>query len=175
MQRAIPVITVARTLRDIAATLQTPSLARTVERAEILELFDLTTIQQTLDRHPNQPPGAKRLTGAGYLYRDDEPTRSELEALLLARCDAYDLPRPLVNHTIEGEEVDFLWPRQRLIVEADGRRTHLTDAAFERDRAKDARLTLAGYRVIRFTYRQIRHDHAAVARTRALLCPTGAR
>ena len=67
-------------------------------------------------------------------------------------------------------EVDFLWPHQRLVVETDGRRTHLTRAAFERDRAKDAKLTLAGYRVIRFTYRQIRHDPQIVAATlRALL------
>ncbi len=154
---------------DAAATLRPHSLGRTVERAEILELFDLAAVRQTLELHPGHP-GAKRLGGAIALYRDDEITRSDLEAMLLALCDAHALPRPLVNHVVEGTEVDFLWPEHRLIVEADGRATHLTRAAFERDRSRDAKLTLAGYRVIRFTYRQIRHEPATVAATlRALL------
>jgi very-short-patch-repair endonuclease len=163
-QRAIPVTTVARTLLDCAATLQTHALHRAVERSEILELFDLTEVRRTLDRHPNHP-GTKKLAAAIEIYREEEITRSDLEAILLALCDAHDLPRPLVNHIVEGEEVDFLWPDQRLVVEADGRSTHLTRQAFERDRAKDAKLTLAGYRVVRFTYRQILHASRAVAAT----------
>jgi very-short-patch-repair endonuclease len=165
----IRVTTVARTLLDAAASLQSPSLARTIERSEILELFDLGAVERTLESHVNHP-GAAALAAAIALYRDDELTRSDLEAMLLALCDAHDLPRPLVNHVVDGDEVDFLWPEQRLIVEVDGRRTHLTPQAFERDRAKDARLTVAGYRVVRFTYRQVSHDPQAVARTlRALL------
>ena len=82
----------------------------------------------------------------------------------------HDLPRPLVNRTVAGEEVDFLWPQHRLVVETDGRRTHLTRHAFERDRARDAKLTIAGYRVVRFTYRHIRDDPQRVADVlRALL------
>ena len=57
---------------------------------------------------------------------------------------------------MEGKEVDFFWPEQRLIVETDGRGTHLTPAAFERDRARDARLLALGYRVLRFTDLQVR-------------------
>jgi hypothetical protein len=49
--KGIPVTTVARTLLDAAAILQPHSLTRTVERSEILELFDLTAIQATLDLH----------------------------------------------------------------------------------------------------------------------------
>lgn len=135
IHRAIPVTTVARTLLDCAGTLQTHALNRAVERSEILELFDLTAVRRTLDLHPNHP-GAKKLTAAIELYREEEITRSDLEAILLALCDADDLPRPLVNHIVQGEEVDFLWPDQRLVVEADGRSTHLTRQAFERDRAK---------------------------------------
>lgn len=48
---------------------------------------------------------------------------------MLALCDGHGLQRPLVNHIVAGEEVDFLWPGQALIVEADGRATHLTRAA----------------------------------------------
>jgi hypothetical protein len=165
----IPVTTVARTLLDAAALLQPHSLTRTVERSEILELFDLTAIQVTLDLHPAHR-GRGRLTAVLDLYRDDELTRSELEARFLALCDAHSFPRPLVNHMIGDDEVDFLWPHLRVVVESDGRRTHLTHRAFERDRAKDARLTVAGYRVVRFTHRQIRYDPRGVAAVlRALL------
>ncbi|MEA2144327.1 MAG: hypothetical protein QOI64_2757 [Solirubrobacteraceae bacterium] len=162
--RGIPVTTVARTLLDVAATLREAGLARTVEQTEIRRLFDLTAVQQTLARNPNHP-GATRLKRALSLYREDEFTRSELEQAFLALCDAHGIPRPLVNHLVEGEEVDFVWPEQRLIVETDGRGTHLTRAAFERDRARDARLLVLGYRVLRFTELQVRLDGSTVAQT----------
>ena len=53
-------------------------------------------------------------------------------------------------------------PARKLIVETDGRR-HRTRAAFERDRARDALLTAVGWRVMRFTTRQVRGDPATVA------------
>lgn len=169
--RGIPVTSVARTLLDVAAGLQPYALSRTVERSEILELFDLAAIDRTLVLHPTHP-GARKLTRAVEAFRDDEVTRSDLEAAFLALCDAHDLPRPLVNRIVRQEEVDFLWPDRRLIAETDGRGTHLTRAAFESDRAKDAKLTVAGYRVVRFTYRQIRHEPRSVATTlAALLAP----
>jgi very-short-patch-repair endonuclease len=171
--RGIAVTTVARALLDGAATLTAPALGRAVERSEILRLFDLTAVQHTLERH-RKHPGAARLANAIARFNADENTRSDLEAMLLALCDEHALPRPLVNHIVEGEEVDFVWPRQRLIVETDGRKTHLTPAAFERDRAKDAKLTVAGYRVVRFTYLQIRDDPRWVAATlRSLLSSPG--
>ena len=67
-----------------------------------------------------------------------------------------------MNARIEGFEVDFCWPEERLIVETDGRR-HLTRAAFERDRARDALLTSVGWRVMRFTTQQVRGDPPTIA------------
>ena len=160
--RGIPVTTVARTLLDVAATLSEPSLARTVEQTEIRRLFDLRKVDETLARNPRHR-GAKRLRRALELYRDDELTRSELEKVFLALCDAHGIPRPLVNHIVEGNEVDFLWPEQRLVVETDGRATHLTRAAFERDRERDARLLVLGYPTMRVSERQIRLAPSAVA------------
>jgi len=169
VHRAIPTTTVGRTLLDVAARLQPHNLRRTVERSEVLELFDRAAIEHTLDRHPTHP-GTAPLRRALDLYREDELTRSDLEALFIALCDTHDLPRPLVNRIAEGVEVDFFWPEHRLVVETDGRATHLTRAAFERDRAKDAKLAVAGLRVIRFTHRQLVRDPAGVAATlRALL------
>jgi very-short-patch-repair endonuclease len=66
---------------------------------------------------------------------------------------------------VEGHEVDFYWPAAKLIVETDGAATHLTPTAFEADRIRDAELTVAGYRVVRFTWRQLRDRPQTVART----------
>ena len=62
---------------------------------------------------------------------------------------------------VEGYQVDFCWPEQRLIVETDGYEHHGTRAAFERDRAKDAQLTVRGWRVLRFTAPQVRDASCA--------------
>jgi very-short-patch-repair endonuclease len=71
---------------------------------------------------------------------------------------------------VNGFVVDFLWRSKRLIVELDGWEAHRSRSAFERDRARDARLNVLGYTVLRFTWRQIEGDARAVARTvRALL------
>jgi very-short-patch-repair endonuclease len=56
------------------------------------------------------------------------------------------------------------------MVEVDSIRHHGTRAAFERDRRRDQRLTVAGWRVVRFTWRQIADEPAVVVATlRSLL------
>ena len=84
----------------------------------------------------------------------------------------HGLPEPLVNHALivpdHGHcEVDFYWPKQRLIVETDGWSAHGSRAAFAKDRARDAALQAAGYRVVRFTWDT--KDTTIVTRLRALL------
>jgi very-short-patch-repair endonuclease len=66
--------------------------------------------------------------------------------------------------------VDALWRRERLVVETDGRTVHARQAAFERDRHRDAQLLLAGFKVVRFTWRQVTKEARQVAATvRSLL------
>jgi len=109
----------------------------------------------------------------------EEPgwTQSELERRFVELTRAHHLPLPLANQYVEGELVDAYWPDHGLIVEVDGWQTHKTRAAFERDRARDAKLVAAGYRVLRFTYRRIEDDPAGVANElrRALSEPRGRR
>jgi very-short-patch-repair endonuclease len=148
----IPVTTAGRTLADLATALPRRDLEKACETAEAMGL------NVTID---SDHPGAKRLREA--MGRDlTMTTRSPLEDEFLTLCDRYEIPRPLVNTTVEGFMVDFCWPDHRLIVETDGRR-HRTRAAFERDRARDALLTAVGWRVMRFTTRQVRGDPVTVA------------
>jgi hypothetical protein len=143
---AIPVTTAGRTLADLATALPRRQLEKAAEMAELLRLH--------VEVDPAHP-GAKRL--AEILDGHDlmTATRSGLEDDFLALCHRFDIPRPRVNSVIEGLLVDFCWPDERLIVETDGRH-HLTRAAFERDRARDAWLVASGWRVMRFTGRQVR-------------------
>jgi hypothetical protein len=166
--RAVPCTTVARTLVDLAEVIDRRELARACERAEVLRLFDARALEGALawttGRH-----GAPALRDVLAHYAGDPHTRSQLERRFLALCFAAGIPRPRVNAWIDldggGLEADFLWEAQRLIAETDGHRTHGTRRAFERDRRRDQRLALAGWRVVRFTWRQITLDPDEVART----------
>jgi very-short-patch-repair endonuclease len=97
-------------------------------------------------------------------------TRSEMEAVFLALCRRHRLPKPEVNVRIDRFEVDFLWRENRLVVEVDGWDAHRSRSRFEEDRARDLKLKLLGYQVVRFTWRQLAEDpNAVVAALRALL------
>ncbi len=65
--------------------------------------------------------------------------------------------------------IDAVWRDAGLAVELDGHTTHGTRAAFERDRARDRALQVAGFRVVRVTWRQIAREPAALARDLAAL------
>jgi very-short-patch-repair endonuclease len=87
-----------------------------------------------------------------------EPTRSELERALLPALRKARLPRPIGGYELLGFTLDFCWPDHRLVVETDGWSTHGHRRAFESDRARDATLQAHGYRVVRFTWRQVIHE-----------------
>ena len=155
--------TPARTLHDLAACVPQHELDRAVEQAQILRLATREQIAADLPRRG-------RLALRTALNHEPQLTRSEAERRLLALISQARLPRPQTNVYVEGYEVDVFWPDQRLIVEIDGFAYHSTRQAFERDRARDAALQAAGYRVIRFTWRQIVYDsYALVAQLSALL------
>jgi len=140
-----------------------------VHHASCLEMtihqgLPTTTPLQTLAQLPATQSDRARAEALvlGLIRRSDddnaEPTRSELELALLPALEKAQLPRPLVNHHVLGREVDFHWPDHDLIVETDGWRTHGHRRAFESDRARDAMLQAHGYRVVRFTWRQVLHE-----------------
>lgn len=67
---------------------------------------------------------------------------------------------------------DLLFAQRRLVVEFDGFEVHSSRKAFEADRARQNRLVLAGYRVLRYTWRRITEDpESVVDEIRAALTP----
>lgn len=69
---------------------------------------------------------------------------------------------PRTNARVTGREVDFLWERERLVVEVDGWAWHSSRNRFENDRQRDAALAAAGYTVLRITWRRIKDEPLAV-------------
>ena len=100
-------------------------------------------------------PGARPLRAVLELEKGPALTRSEAERRLLALIRAAGLPAPEHNVRVYGSEVDMLWREQGLVVEVDGFAFHSAREAFERDRMRDARLTRAGLRVMRVTWRRL--------------------
>lgn len=139
-------------------------LRRAVQRADQLELFDLAGVRRTLSDHPARP-GCRALSALlDDLRTHGTPhTRSDLEAAMLQLCFDHRLPRPQVNRHDGDREVDFRWPAQHLVVEVDGWAYHRTRTAFDGDRARDRALLRAGWRVARFSDRQVAGDPLAVA------------
>jgi Transcriptional regulator, AbiEi antitoxin/Protein of unknown function (DUF559) len=162
VHHGIRVTTPARTLLDLASSLPRRALERALDQAAILELFDLGALRRTIDANR----GGR---GAGILVAalaSHEPgttlTKSKLEERMLALCDRHGLARPAVNAWVAGLEVDFLFAAGKLVVEADSYRFHRSRRAFERDRERDALLAQHGYRVLRFTHRQMTREPAKV-------------
>ncbi len=168
----LPVTTPTRTLVDLADVLTPHALERACHRAELLRLLDAAAIAASLARLPGRRAHALRDALATLAHADPDVTRSELEERFLLLVTAGGLLPPLVNARVAGHEVDILWPTQRLVAELDGAAAHRTPMAFEGDRRRDASLQVAGYRVVRFTWRQVIREPTAVITTlRALLAP----
>jgi very-short-patch-repair endonuclease len=173
----IPVTSVARTMLDLAGVASRRELARLIDRAERLRLFDQTAVDEILSRTRGRR-GARALRAAVAGWRPRE-TRSELEDLFAELVDASRLDQPLYNVLVDGErdryEVDALWPKQRIVVEVDGFTYHRTRRDRERDAEKDADLELAGHRVVRLTRGDVttRRDRTTRRLERLILGGTG--
>jgi very-short-patch-repair endonuclease len=168
---AIPVTTPARTILDLAASLQAAHLENVLDRNEILELTDYPSLAALARAHPGHNGSHKLLATLQAHDAGANLTRSGLEVLFRQLCHDHGLPQPRVNTTVAGKEVDFLFEPARLIVEADSWRYHKTRRAFEDDRARDVLTTKAGYRTLRFTDRQLTEDPTSVAAAIAALLP----
>jgi hypothetical protein len=166
----IPCTSPARTLVDVAGVVGDRTLRSCFERAAQRKLLDIPAIEASMD--PGRR-GVKSLRKLVDEWRRAAPVakngklKSPLEAKVLPLLLPRNLPTPLLNAPVEipnGRiEVDFLWPAQRLVVEADSRDFHGTEVAFERDRWRDRELFRAGYNTLRVTHQQAESEASAVA------------
>jgi very-short-patch-repair endonuclease len=169
VRAGIPVTTVARTLFDLAEFVDLNRLESAWEEADRLNLLRLSAVEGVCERGYGRR-ALRPIRGLLAEARASTITRSPLEDEFAAFCRTHRLPTPVFNTTVLGYEVDVLWPHQRLIVELDGFAFHRHHAAFQRDRARDAALQVAGYRAIRLTHHRLHNEATTVLQElRALL------
>jgi hypothetical protein len=164
----IPVTTVPRTILDVAAA-EPPRVAeRMVHEAEVLRLTDPLSLPDLLARYPGRPgtPAIRAILADQQLGMG--VPKDVFVAAFIDFLDESRLPRPQLNVwlTIDGHlhEIDGLYRRERLAIELDGRAAHDTAKAYEADRVKDRRLTVAEWRPLRVTWRQLQRDRAELRR-----------
>ncbi len=167
VKNRIPVTTVARTLVDLTDTFGRERLTRIIREAEFQGVLDLAALDRAIER----AKGRHRLStliAAVETHRPGAIVRSELEHAFLELCQIESIPEPETNVPMivggRSRKLDCLWREKRVVVELDGRAAHDNPAAFEDDRARDAALTAAGYRPLRYTWRRVTTEGRAVAR-----------
>jgi very-short-patch-repair endonuclease len=161
-RRRIPVTTAARTILDLAHDLDRRRLERVIDEGERLGACGTADLSAVLERNRGAVGTARLAEVVRSHAAGSTLTRSELEERFLRLCRERDLPQPLVNASVLGLTIDFFWP-PALVVEVDGAASHLTRHAFHDDRDRDTLLVSNGYRVLRFTWRDIANRPAVVA------------
>ena len=170
-RHGIVVTTPARTIVDLADVVaRRRTLERAIDEAEYLRL----DWSEAAPRHGRRGSG---LLSSVLAVHDPGSTRtlSELEERFIEFCDNHGFRRPEVNCSIEGYLCDFVWREERVVVETDGGQAHGTRRAKERDPVRDVDLQIAGWRVMRVTWRRLLREPEAVAeQLRRLLTPVPA-
>ncbi|MGB7859852.1 MAG: type IV toxin-antitoxin system AbiEi family antitoxin domain-containing protein [Acidimicrobiia bacterium] len=168
--RGLPVTGPERTIVDLAAVLSDGHLERIVDTsvaARRVNLAELNKLFMELGRQGK--PGTRRLRriletrASGYVAPE-----SELERRLVKLIEESGLPKPDFQFKPEwlaptNGRVDLAYPESMLIVEADGRRWHALLNSFESDRLRDNAAQLAGWRILRFTWKAVVDDPLGVA------------
>lgn len=164
----IPATSAARAVLDLAAEKGEAAAEAALRELEYLGLYGAVSLPALLDRHPNHR-GAPACREALEHLRNDPGgrIRSDLEELFISFLDAKRIPRPRLNVWLsigdDRYQVDCLWPEARLIAELDDWQSHGTKRGFRKDRKRDRRLGVAGYRVVRITEDQLRNEPDALA------------
>jgi very-short-patch-repair endonuclease len=162
MVDSLPVTTPARTILDLAETMTSRKVEQAMATGLRMRLVTQQELRDMVERHPKHRgvPLLRRLLDAegGPSF-----TRSEAEEKLLELVRSAGLPRPELNVTVLGHEVDFLWRSARVVAEVDGYAFHGSLRSFAADRRRDAALTAAGYRVLRFTWDDVNGGRLATA------------
>jgi very-short-patch-repair endonuclease len=177
MVDGLPTTAPARTVIDLAAVLSLTRLGRAIDRFAAKGIVSFTDMDQTLEQLARKgKPGVVRLRRAlEPRLRSRGVSESDLESRLLEVIRLASLPEPEAQHRppwlkhVNGR-VDLSYPEKRLVIEGDSREWHGDELTFQADRERDNLAQLAGWRILRFTWRDVtkRPDYVVTSIRRAL-------
>lgn len=156
----IPVTHLARTLVDLAATVDARRLERMFDAAwrqrNDLPKFVATYVNEI---------GARGRAGVHTLLelartRQERPTDSHHEADVLRELRLARLPAPALQHRIFDEQgfitrADFAWVEKKVALFGDGWAHHHGRQSFDRDREQRERLAACGWRPVELSPRLV--------------------
>jgi very-short-patch-repair endonuclease len=160
-RRQIPRTTPARTLIDLADRLAIEHLEQALDGAERDGLVWRPHVRWRLAELRSQGRRGPRQLSALLDRTEGRPLGDswlEQEALRLICSSGLPVPRCQVRRRKSRggiARVDLLWDDARLVVELNGHGTHATRRRRQSDAERAARLGLAGYRVVDFTYEDV--------------------
>lgn len=154
--------TVPRTLLDSATVVQSRLLDQAIAIAQGRGLVTQKELAEVVERFRGHP-GIRVLRDLVSNPNGPRFVRSKAEQMCVDLILEARLPPPKSNVLVGSYEVDLLWPKQRVIVEIDGRAYHTSRHAFDQDREKSNWLATHGYNVLRVTWTQITKQRLVVA------------
>jgi very-short-patch-repair endonuclease len=158
VHRAIPVTTPAATLVVLGSVVDAAAVETAVEDAILRRLTTPLRLVQSLERL-----GARGRNGSATLRRvldergDGAPTESVLEDMtmrLLRRAGMGEFER---QYWVGGVRLDFARPAIKLGIEVNGRAFHSRADDLQRNCRKLNRLVALGWRVLQFTWTDVRY------------------
>lgn len=168
----LPVTTPGRTLVDLAARRRPDRLARALDDAHLTRLCRIDDVLVLYDELKRPGKRGMRLLGRLLAARGPGyvPPESVLERRLLRALADGGLPEPVRQAALPWRahlphRVDFLYPVQRVIIEADGRRWHSRVDQMATDRQRDREAQNHGHRVYRFVWEEITKQPDMVCET----------
>lgn len=171
----IPTTSVARTLLDLATQIGLRGLESAANEAEVLEIFDMREMEDLLVRSKGHR-GIRKLRHVlehGDLSGRNQ-TKSGLERMFAMVCAQHGVPQPAINRWIllgdEYLQVDFLWRKEKVVIEVDSNRYHHTGWKLARDQRRDELFASHGYLADRVPEDLLKeHPSDAAAKALALL------
>jgi hypothetical protein len=144
----IPVTRIPRLIVDLTDVLTPHQLANVIHRAAYAGLYSELATRDAIARANGRRNIGTAIRAMELYAAGSAGTRSASEDIALSLLPLAGAPGPLVNTKLQGEEVDFHWPEQRLVVELDGPGHNRPPTRLD-DQRRDAKLGAAGYTVKR--------------------------
>jgi hypothetical protein len=178
----IRVTTMARTLFDLAGTVHPLRTTRALDTCLNQDKVTPAAVWGVVGDLAKRGRTGSALLRELMLSRGEGEVApaTDLELLLLKVLTDGGLPLPEREVNVGDADgwvgrVDFIYRAEKIIIEADSRLHHSSLTDFEADRARDNRLTAAGWRVLRITWTMlVERPHEVVALVRAALQPVAA-
>jgi len=160
-RKGFTVTTVERTLCDLGAVMDLDGVRECCDRALRRRLTHPDRlVRRFLQLGGRGRPGSASIrTVLSEVDADVMLLESDLESMLLRLIEAAGLPRPALQHRVEvgghRYRLDMAYPELHIAIEADGFAVHGGRRAFEDDHERRTALTVAGWQVLEFTWRQV--------------------